>query len=187
MSNASVAGSLSAIAQQSGKSIAETFINADAIVIVDTSGSMGINDSRGGKSRYDIALEELTSLQRTLPGKIAVINFASRVQFEPGGVPYFQTGSTNLTEALCFTKVADIPGMKFILVSDGQPDDPEGALRMARTFTCKIDVIYVGPEDNPAGRDFLQRLAAVTGGKTVTADRAKELAAGVMGLLEAGR
>lgn len=38
---------------------------------------------------------------------------------------------------------------------------------------------YVGPEEYPAGRDFLQRLAAATGGQTVTADRAKELKAGI--------
>ena len=187
MSNyAIVPGSISALAQASNKSIAETFIYADVIVIVDTSGSMGATDSRGDHSRYDIACEELANLQATLPGKIAVINFSDQVQFEPGGKPWFFQGGTDLTRALRFVKVADIPGMRFILISDGGPDDPEGAIRVAREFKCKIDVIYVGPENWPTGRDYLMRLAAATGGKTVTADRAKELKAGVMALLGAG-
>jgi len=79
-----------------------------------------------------------------------------------------------------------VDGMQFILISDGQPDSPEKALAIARTYKNKINVIYVGPEDNPQGRDFLTRLASVTGGQTVTADRAKELQSGVLKLLGAG-
>ena len=50
MTTAIIQGSMSAIAKQSGKSIAETFINANAIIIVDTSGSMHATDSRGPAS-----------------------------------------------------------------------------------------------------------------------------------------
>ena len=94
-----------------------------------------------------------------------------------------RTGNVLGTSALSFVKIADLPGMKFILISDGEPDDEGETLRIAKTFTNKIDVIFVGPESLPFGRDFLNRLAASTGGKSVTADRAKELAASVTQLL----
>jgi hypothetical protein len=184
MTTAIVPGSISAIAQASGASLAETFLSVDVVIIVDTSGSMDQTDSRSGKSRYEVACDELRKLQASLPGKIAVISFSHDVQFCPAGVAMYFGGGTDLTRALEFVKVADVPGMQFILISDGQPDEAGSALRVARTFENKISVIYVGPEDQPSGRDFLQRLAAATGGKAITADRAKELAASVQFLLK---
>jgi Mg-chelatase subunit ChlD len=187
MSSSIIPGSLSAIAQQNNTSIAETFINCDVIIIVDTSGSMASRDSRGGLSRYDVACEELAELQRKLPGKIAVISFSDSVAFCPAGIATFMGGNTDLAAALRFVKIADVPDMHFILISDGQPDSEDAALGVARTFKNHIDVIYVGPENYPMGRDFLARLAHATGGKAVTADRAMELQAGVLSLIGSGR
>lgn len=177
MTTAIVPGSLSAIAKQENKSIAETFVNADLIVIVDTSGSMEGLDSRGGKSRYDVACEELAYLQANHPGRIAVIAFSNDVMFCPTGIPTYFGSGTDMAKALQFAKIADVPGMQFILISDGEPDELQATLEVARTYRNKISTIYVGPESHPAGRDFLNRLAAATGGQTVTADRAKELKA----------
>lgn len=98
--------------------------------------------------------------------------------------PIPEAVAIDLAGGLRFIKVADeIPGMKFILVSDGDPDDRPGALTIAQTFKNHIDVIYVGPENNPSGRDFLYRLAQSTGGKGVTAEKAVELSATVQRLL----
>ncbi|MEM4202476.1 MAG: vWA domain-containing protein [Candidatus Methanomethylicaceae archaeon] len=177
--NAIVPGSLSAIAKQEGKSLAETFVNADLVVLVDTSGSMSSHDSRGGRSRYDVACEELAALQNNHPGKIAVIAFSSFPKFCPNGIPEYLGQSTNMAKALEFAKIADVPGIQFILISDGEPDDEQKTLSVAGTYRNKISTIYVGPEEQPAGRDFLQRLAAATGGRTMTVDRAKELKAGI--------
>jgi len=177
MNTAIVPGSLSAIAKQENKSIAESFVNADLIVIVDTSGSMASQDSRGGKSRYDVACEELAYLQAKHPGKIAVLAFSNNVQFCPSGVPTYFGDSTDMAKALQFAKIADVPGMQFILISDGAPDDPEKILKIARTYRNKIFAIYVGPEEYPHGREFLKQLSDATGGQTITADRAKELKA----------
>jgi hypothetical protein len=178
-----IPGSINAIAQQSGKSIAETFVSADLIVIVDTSGSMGAKDSTGGQSRYEVACRELANLQASLPGKIAVLSFSDDVQFCPSGVPVFLMGGTKLEKALSFAKIADIGKMRFILISDGQPDDEQAAIQISRTYKNKIDVIYVGPETDRSAREFMNRLAASTGGQTVTADKAKELSSKITYLL----
>lgn len=178
-----VQGSLSAIARQNGQSLAESFVSADVIVIVDTSGSMRSNDSWGGKPRYDAACEDLAALQSSLPGKIAVLSFSDQVQFCPSGIPIFIGNGTNLAKALRFAKAADLDGMRFIVISDGQPDDEDGALRVAETYQNHIDVIYVGPERFPSGRDFLARLAAASGGRIVTADKAQSLLAAARQLL----
>jgi Mg-chelatase subunit ChlD len=184
MNNTLVKGSLSDIAKRSNQSIAETFVNCDVIVMVDTSGSMGAQDSRGGRSRYDVACEELKALQGSLPGKIAVLSFSSDVEFNPSGTPRFMQSTTDMTKALRFAKVADnIPGMRFILISDGEPNSPEQALATARTYKNKIDTVYVGPEDRPTGQGFLVKLAKASGGQTMTADRAKELKSGIETLL----
>jgi Mg-chelatase subunit ChlD len=177
MSNTSIVkGSIAAIAKDSGKSLAHTFVDADVVVLVDTSGSMGTCDSRAGHSRYDVACDELAALQNSLPGKVAVISFSDRVMFCPNGIPLNLRGGTDIAGALRFARVADVPGMRFILISDGEPDDPQAALAEARQFKAQIDVIYVGSEILPTGRDFLTQLARASGGQAVTADQAKQLA-----------
>jgi hypothetical protein len=178
-----VTGSLQDLAQRNNQSIAETFINCDVVILVDTSGSMSSSDSRNGRSRYDVACDELRALQGSLPGRIAVLSFSSDVIFCPSGVPIFLGSTTEMAKALQFAKVADTPGMRFILLSDGQPDNQEKTLSIAAGYQNRIDTIYVGPEDHPLGRDFLQRLAKASGGQTITADRAKELKSGIEILL----
>ena len=178
-----VPGSLAALAKQDNTSIAESFLNADVVVIVDVSGSMNTPDARDNKRRYDVACQELARLQRELPGKIAVVAFSDHAEFAPGGVPPYIGAGTNLAGALQFVKVAD--GLvKFIVISDGQPDNEQKTLAVARQFQSKIHTIYVGPEDDLAGgRRFLEKLAAVSGGQFTTSDRAHELAAKVERLL----
>lgn len=183
--NSIVPGSISAIAAQTGKSIAETFTSADTIVIVDTSGSMAATDSRGRRSRYDVACEELAALQQSLPGKIAVFSFSDFAEFCPGGTPRFIGGGTDLAGALRFTKIADNPGRRFIVISDGQPDEPDQALKVAATYQNRIDTIYVGPEAENSGRRFLEMLATRHAGQAVTAKNADGLLKAAQLLLHA--
>jgi hypothetical protein len=167
MSQALTPGSLQDIAQQQNKSIAQTFMSVDAIVCVDTSLSMMNKDTQDGRSRYDHACEQLIRLQRQLPGKVGVISWSSRKTFNPGGIPDSPYGSTDLVGLLQFIKPADGCGIKLIVISDGEPDYPQGALDVARTFKTPIETIYIGPEGGP-GRDFLRRLAEATGGQAVS-------------------
>lgn len=171
-----IPGSVSAIAAQSGKSIAETFLSVDAIILVDISGSMETHDARGGESRYTIACAELAKLQATLPGKLALIAFASHPVFTPSGIPPAPTGTTDLAGALRFAKVADTGDMRFIVISDGEPNSEQDALAVAAQYKGRIDTVYVGPEGGE-GQAFLQRLAKRQAGQSVTAAHANTLCA----------
>jgi Mg-chelatase subunit ChlD len=165
MSTQIVKGSLSAIAKNNGQTLAESFISAKMVVIVDVSGSMDARDARGGKSRYRVACEELEELQAQHPGEIGVIAFSSSVMFCPGGIPIFEGGGTDLARALEFAKLADVPDMQFVVISDGEPNDEKKALAIAGTYKNQIDTIYVGPERDRYGQEFLRRLASVKDGQ----------------------
>lgn len=177
-----VPGSVQSVAQSTGKSLAESFMACDVVVIIDTSGSMAMKDSRCGLSRYDAACEDLASIQGRMPGRVAVIAFSDDVKFCPGGLPVFMGNGTDLAAALQFAKSMDFPGMTIILISDGEPDNPMGALTVARTFTNKIDTIYVGPEGR-SGAEYLRQLAEMSGGRAVTATCAAQLGTSISGLL----
>jgi hypothetical protein len=183
MTNKSIViGSIGAMAMSTGKSIAETFLSADVIVLVDTSGSMNAHDAREGKSRYEVACDELSRLQNTMPGKIAVIAFSNAARFCPDGIPQFFGDTTNLTGALKFVKVADLPDMRFVIISDGQPDSMQSAEEVAATFTNRFDCIYVGPEGG-IGQEWLNKLARLHGGSGRTAAKAQDLAEVTLKLL----
>jgi Mg-chelatase subunit ChlD len=186
MSQAVVPGSISAVAATSAISIAEAFLGADIIAIVDVSGSMREHDSRGGRSRYAVAVEELRRLQERNVGKVAVVAFNGAVEFCPAGIPPEPMGGTDLAGALRFVKVAD-GCVRFVVISDGQPDDEQEALAVAKDFASRIDAIFVGDEADSRASAFLRKLAAAHGGKSATAARAQELAATIETLaLKAG-
>jgi Mg-chelatase subunit ChlD len=177
-----IPGSLASQAANTGQSIAQTFVSADVIVLVDTSSSMTQSDGYEQKSRYDRACDELAKVQASLPGKIAVLSFADFTLFCPSGIPTQPCGMTDLTGALKFAKVADVDGMQFIVISDGEPNEEGSALQVASTYRNKIDTIYIGPERG-GGQRFLERLAQMSGGKAVKDFAAKQLAQNVRGLL----
>ncbi len=177
-----VKGSIRAVAESAGESIALAFLSADIVCIVDVSGSMSMCDSRGGKARYDVACSELAQLQVDNPGKIAVIAFSNDTRFCPGGVPVYIGGGTDLASALRFAQVAD-GTVRFIVISDGEPNDEDEALRVARQFTSKLDTVFVGPESERRGAEFLKKLAAACGGQHVTAKYADKLADRVQTLM----
>lgn len=186
MTQALVPGSISAVAQDSGRPLALAMMDVDAVVIVDTSGSMGVHDSRDGQQRYDVACQELAALQARMPGKLAIVSFSDTALLCPTGVPSYLGGGTNLAGALRYAKTFDVDGVRFIVVSDGEPDSERDALTEAARISGRIDTIYVGPEMG-SGREFLARLANASGGKPVVAERALELTAAVTLLLDGPR
>ena len=180
-----VKGSLSAIARENNKTLAESWISVDAVILVDISLSMDDNDARNGLTRHAAAQEELDHLQHTLPGKLAIVAFSENCTFVPTGLLPPVQGGTDLAKALRYIRMADkIPGMRFIVISDGQPQEEDAALDDARKFKNRIDTVYIGPETG-SGRAFLQRLANLKNGQAMTKPQLKELASGIFGLLEA--
>lgn len=166
-----IVGSQQDIANKSNQTLAQTFLSCDLIAVVDISSSMDSRDASNGKSRWEVARKNLVSLQGRYQGKIALIEFALRANYNPSGDLSRPYGSTNLTEALEFVHVADDCGIKIIVVSDGEPDSKDAALAIATRFTQKIDAIYCGDErDLSGGRKFLERLVSVTGGKLISSD-----------------
>lgn len=167
-----VAGSLAAVTKKNSQSLAEGFMNVKAFVMVDVSYSMSDRDATGGRSRYGVACDELAQLQSANPGEIGVGAFSDNAQFCPGGVPVFQKGGTSYAAALRMMKMADGCGIRLILISDGEPQDGNEAMKLARTFRSKIDTIYVGRETG-SGRAFLADLSAATGGISIVNETSK--------------
>ncbi len=177
----SVPGSLAQQAAANHISLAESFVNADVIVIFDSSGSMGSHDGTE-RSRYARASDELRKIQASMPGKIAVLSFSDEVKFFPSGIPANFGQGTDLAKALKFAKIADVPEMKFIVISDGEPNDEQEALVEAAKYKNHIDTIYIGPVgDN--GEKFLALLASKSGGKAAKDFAGHKLEATIRGLL----
>lgn len=167
-----VKGSLLHVARESNRSLADSFMDVDAVIVVDVSSSMEIPDATGRRTRFDVASNELARLQNQLPGKLAVVSFSNHPQFDPSGKPDCRGGMTDMAAALRFIRPVDGCGVRLILISDGEPDDASDALKVAKKFKTKLDTIYIGPEDG-AGRDFLRQLSEATGGASVTNEAAK--------------
>ena len=182
MPEAIVTGSLRAVARRRGRPLAEQFLDVEHVALVDVSPSMEARDGPGGRARIDVAQEALAVLQAEFPGRIAVFAFADGCRLVAGGVPRCAGGGTDLAGALRTTRPYDGLVARFVLISDGEPDDPEGALEIARAYRTPISTVYCGPEGGPGG-PFLQRLAAVAGGRHADAARAAGLADAVRPLL----
>lgn len=189
MSTSIVAGSIAAMAGRTGRSIAEQLLDAEHVVLVDVSPSMEAHDSRGERERLRVAQEELARLQAEFPGKLAVYAFAGECRPVPGGVPAFLPGlagsGTDLAGALRTVKRLDGLGLRFVVISDGEPNSEHESLTEARAFTSPISTIFVGPEGG-SGQDFLRRLATAAGGTAATANRVMTLADTMRPLLTAG-
>lgn len=164
MSNALVKGSLAEVARQSGGELVAPPV---AVVLADISLSMrklDAVDERGAPTtRHKAAQAALRRLQAEMPGQLALIAFSRQAELCPTGrlpAPY---GTTRLDRALAMARQADNGRMRFVLISDGRPDDPDAALEVASQFSVGIDCIYIGGDAE--GEAFLRQLAQATGGQ----------------------
>jgi len=185
MTRAIVTGSIADVMGRENVSLAESFLSCDVMLLVDTSGSMSQNDAPEGLSRHDAAQRELEHLQNGQPGKFSVVSFSSEARFCPTGIPHRFNAGTDMAGALRFVKPADDCGIRFFLITDGEPDSEKETLKVAKTFKSRIDVVFIGRK-NGRGSDFLQRLAAVTGGQSVKSKEVGMLAESVEMLMLAG-
>lgn len=179
-----VPGSITQVQKQSGKLLADVFSQIEMVVIFDSSGSMDYHDAANGKSRYDAACQELVYVQSQAPGKVAIISFSDNAQWCFNGVPEMLGMSTNLAGALKFAKQVDNPYIKFVVISDGEPNSRTEALEVAATLKGKISCVYVGPE-NGDGRAFLKELANQHNGTFDLRAFANSLSESILPMLEA--
>lgn len=161
-------GSLQEKQSQSKLTLAEAFLSIEALVITDVSASMNTSDVKtegGVRSRHAEAQIQLANLQARFPGKLAVVAFSDRAEFCPSGVLPPTQGGTNLLGALQFVQAADGAGIKFICVSDGEPDSADGVLSYAKTLQTPIDSVFIGTSQR--GREFMEKLSKATSGRAI--------------------
>jgi hypothetical protein len=180
-------GSLGAAVHQHGGSLARAWMNVKHVFVCDVSGSMATQDagigrrgngeSRDRRSRWDAMSEELARLQAEHPGKTAVVAFSDHTTLALGGrLPLPQSG-TDMAGALAYVHgllEPDATAISVIVLSDGEPDDEVTALAKGRRLVrlgAKLQTVYVGPENESAGRAFLARLAGLSGNIPYTAYR----------------
>jgi Mg-chelatase subunit ChlD len=160
-----VPGSLKDISERTGKSIAEVLQEIEALVIVDTSGSMCSCDAgpNGDRERFEVAYEKLVELQSKYQGMIAIISFSDNAELcEDGHLKRFG-GSTDMAAALEMALPLD-GTCKIILISDGEPNSEDMTIQAAEYFENPIDTIYIG-YPGEYGEKFLELLATKTKGK----------------------
>lgn len=160
--NAVAIGSVTHVANQSGRSELEVLMSIDAIALVDSSQSMTIKDAgkEGQLTRHDAAEQELRKVQAQYPGRVGVVSFSSRAELCMSGVPTRFNGGTRLAPALEIAKDFDASDRTTIVITDGDVEDEQDSLDIAKTLKGKIQTIYIGGEDNSASaKAFLKRLA----------------------------
>ena len=166
-----VKGSLTETQRQRNLSFAEAFLEVEAVVICDCSGSMSTRDVRsesGLTDRYTETNRQLKKLQSRMPGKLAVVEFSDDAVFCPDGQLTGVKGGTDLLGALQFVSPAAGCGLKFIIVSDGLPDSPDETVQYARQLHEKLDYIHIGNDDR--GKRFMEKLATASGGQALESE-----------------
>jgi len=128
------------------------------VLLADVSQSMS-SAASGDMRKIDVLREAVAVARANRPGAMLVAFSAAAREVDSIPEP---ESSTDLANALEAVRQHD-PGVT-LLISDGQPDDPAAALRVARTWRGVIDVLYVGPECDTKAIDFMRALAAATAG-----------------------
>jgi hypothetical protein len=162
-----VAGGLDA----SPQAVAMALLGAKMIAVVDCSGSMSTRDAgpNADQERHETAQNCLSNLQQKFPGKIAIgaFNSDSHGLVPTGQLPPAAGGTPMFAAMSFFYPKAAQHGIKFCIISDGEPtDNKSGCIEMARQTKHPIYAIYTGPDGNQAGgKDFMRQLADQSGGQ----------------------
>lgn len=171
-------------------------------LLLDCSSSMDEKVLKAGKTR--IACLRQVVAQIKAQQEVPMIAFGPR--FKDGGVPFNPTTDWNLPNvselptAALVNEVPNPAGMtplhkgidfarenglsRLVLVSDGGPDSTTMAMEAAKKFGGRIDVVFIG-DDNDPGAFFLEELAKTTGGEKFDGDlgELKQLTGTIVALL----
>lgn len=160
------------------------------VFLLDISGSMEMYIE--GKSKLD----HLRDIMRDYP-EARKICFSSDVycNVDRNGnvdcaIPMSAQGSTDLARAIRYLRTLVKRPERIVLISDGEPDDSNTAIREAIGFSVPIDIIFIGQKGS-SGERFMINLAKFTMGRQFTiedksANFQKQLSIKIAGLLTSG-
>lgn len=160
------------------------------IFLLDISGSMDTYIE--GKSKLD----HLRNIMKDYP-ESKKICFSSDVYCEVDRngnvdctIPASAQGSTDLAGAIRFLRTLVKRPERIVLISDGEPDDGNSAIREATGFSVPIDIIFIGQKGS-SGERFMINLSRLTRGRQFTiedksANFQKQLSIKIAGLLTSG-
>lgn len=133
------------------------------VILADVSASMEM-PAWGGRRKIDVLREAVAATRDGIPARLIAFSDESR---EVDSIPE-PDANTNLTAGLKAALAHD-PGVTLV-ISDGQPDRPQEALKLARQFRGVIDALYIGPETDTAAIQFMRDLTAAGGGNCTKND-----------------
>ena len=129
------------------------------VILCDVSSSMADRVAGGTKHRLLCqALDQVYRPEHVLIG----FNSAVRRAAGPAELPA-PSGGTALELGLA--AAAQCNPAATLVISDGEPNNPNAALAMAEHLPGTIDVIYCGDESNRSAVDFMRRLARLGCGR----------------------
>jgi hypothetical protein len=146
-------------------------VKRGAVLLCDTSASMGWQDTWTGKRRIDHLAEVLAYvLSKTRVQVLCSFNSIVREHKLTTSVSLEEpSGGTDLALALrwCRNEVAPEPEQLLIL-SDGQPNDPDNAIRAMRMLMAAwgkppVHCYFCGDDNDAPAKAFLAQLAAMGG------------------------
>jgi len=160
-----IKGSVYDVATSKGVKPEDVLAEADVVVMIDISSSM-TDRTNDGRTRFDKAVDALTDIQKSFPGRVVLISFADGAKMELSGMPTRPSGMTNIKGALEIAKNFDGMDTKFYLISDGEPNcGPDSDIfDLAATFEDPINCIFIGEDRDLDGIAFMKELAKLTGG-----------------------
>ncbi len=147
---------------------------SEAIFICDYSGSM--YDMNEGMCLF----EHMNSILRKIQA-INILAFADFCKFTniPLDNPVGIGSRTDMAQALSLVKTKYSSFKKFILISDGFPNNPELTLEKAKELNHPIECIYLGMP-NSDGYLFLEKLANIANGTITNVDTKDPLFGGLL-------
>jgi hypothetical protein len=127
-----------------------------AVILVDVSGSMSYPVAPQQR-RIDV-LRIILARVREEASTTRVVAFSTDVVvLEPGETVPEPDGGTALHLALDYVRQTQPEHV--IVISDGEPEDKQAAITVARALGCRISTYYCGDEGNRAATSFLKTLA----------------------------
>jgi hypothetical protein len=129
--------------------------SASIVILLDVSSSMA--ELIGSRRRIDVLGDILKQVLPAAAGA-RLVAFNSTVFEVQSDAPLPQpAGSTELHSAL--QHVAPWKPCRVVVISDGEPSQPEAALAAARALGCEIVTYFAGDESNHAATAFLRALS----------------------------